>query len=70
MLNVQKRNVMNKKNQDRAYFISFCIEQYKNEKGLTGAEAMYQLDKYGVLNYLYNLLISYTPKVNNGCLLI
>lgn len=54
MLNVQKRNVMNKKNQDRAYFISFCIEQYKNEKGLTGAEAMYQLDKYGVLNYLYN----------------
>lgn len=44
---------MNKNIQDRAYFISFCIEQYKNEKGLTGAEAMFQLDEYGVLDYLY-----------------
>ena len=43
---------MNKKEQDIAYFLSFCIEQYKNAKGLTGAEAMTVLDKYGVLEYL------------------
>ena len=43
---------MDKKEQDIAYFLSFCIEQYKNAKGLTGAEAMTVLDKYGVLEYL------------------
>lgn len=41
-----------KRTQDIAYFVSFCIEQYKNAKGLTGAEAMHQLDQYGVLDYL------------------
>ena len=29
---------MDKKQQDIAYFISFCIEQYKNAKGLSGEE--------------------------------
>ena len=43
---------MNQRNQDVAYFISFCIEQYKNEKSLTGTEAMLLLDKYKVLDYL------------------
>ena len=43
---------MDKKTQDIAYFVSFCIEQYKNAKHLTGAEAMHQLDRYGVLDYL------------------
>lgn len=43
---------MNKKKQDIAYFISFCIEQYKNENHLTGVEAMRQLDEYHVLDYL------------------
>ena len=38
--------------QNRAYFLSFCIEQYKNKKGITGLEAMRLLDKYGVLEYL------------------
>lgn len=37
---------------DKAYFISFCIEQYKNAKGLSGAEAMHELDRYGVLDYM------------------
>lgn len=44
---------MNKGNRDQAYFISFCIEQYKNEKGLTGEEAMQLFAKYDVLHYLY-----------------
>lgn len=41
-----------KRTQDIAYFVSFCIEQYKSAKGLTGAEAMRLLDQYGVLDYL------------------
>lgn len=43
---------MDKENQDKAYFISFCIEQYKNAKGLAGAEAMQVFSRYGVLEYL------------------
>ena len=43
---------MDKKVQDIAYFVSFCIEQYKNAKGLTGSEAMKVLYDYGVLAYL------------------
>ena len=43
---------MDRKRQDIAYFISFCIEQYKNAKNLTGAEAMRLLDEYKVLDYL------------------
>ena len=43
---------MEKTIQDKAYFLSFCIEQYKNAKGLTGEEAMLELSRYGVLEYL------------------
>lgn len=43
---------MDKKKQDIAYFLSFCIEQYKTEKGISGSEAMELLSKYGVLDYL------------------
>lgn len=45
---------MNKKNQDITYFISFCIEQYKNTKKLEGNYVMTIFDKYGVLEYLNN----------------
>ena len=44
---------MDKKQQDIAYFISFCIEQYKNAKGLSGEEVMQEFSKYGVLEYLH-----------------
>ena len=43
---------MNKRILDIAYFLSFCIEQYKNEKGMSGAEAAQLLKEYGVLEYL------------------
>lgn len=43
---------MDKRTQDIAYFISFCVEQYKTEKGLTGAETLSELSDYGVLEYL------------------
>ena len=41
-----------KKQQDIAYFLSFCIEQYKNEKHLSSADAIDVLGKHGVLDYL------------------
>lgn len=44
--------LMDKQQQNVAYFLTFCIEQYKNEKGLTGEEAMKELNRYGVLDYL------------------
>ena len=43
---------MKKKQQDIAYFLSFCTEQYKNEKHLSGSDAMEVMSKYGVLDYL------------------
>ena len=43
---------MDKHKIDTAYFVSFCIEQYKNEKGLNGEDAMRELSGYGVLDYL------------------
>ena len=43
---------MDKKNLDIAYFISFCIEQYKEAKHMPGTEAMQVLSKYGVLEFL------------------
>lgn len=43
---------MSKEQQDISYFISFCIEQYKNAKGISGEEAMQTLSRYGVLEYL------------------
>ena len=43
---------MNKKNQDISYFLSFCIEQYMNEKKLAQDEAMALFSAYGVLDYL------------------
>ena len=38
--------------QDIAYFLLFCIEQYKVAKGLTGNESMTLLASYSVLDYL------------------
>ena len=43
---------MNKRNLDIAYFISFCIEQYKVAKQISGTEAAKIFRRYGVLDYL------------------
>ena len=43
---------VDKKKQNIAYFLSFCIEQYKNEHHLSGAEAMRLFADYGLLDYL------------------
>lgn len=43
---------MNKKKLDVAYFLSFCIEQYKEANHLSGGEAMSIFSQFGVLRYL------------------
>ena len=43
---------MDKKKQDVAYFLSFCIEQYMNAKGLSHDDAIALLSEKGVLDYL------------------
>ncbi len=43
---------MSKKEQDILYFISFCIEQYKHEMGMSGSEVMDLFDRSGLLEYL------------------
>lgn len=43
---------MSKHDQDIAYFLSFCIEQYKTDKGISGSESAEVLARYGVLDYL------------------
>ncbi|MBQ9640191.1 MAG: DUF3791 domain-containing protein [Bacteroidaceae bacterium] len=43
---------MDKRSLDIAYFLSFCIEQYKAAKHLSGAEVVETFSQYGVLEYL------------------
>lgn len=40
---------MSKKNQDTAYFLSFCIEQWKTKRGISGAETSQELPDRGML---------------------
>lgn len=43
---------MDKNLKDTTYFISFCIEQYMNAKGINEDEAMATFSQYGVFDYL------------------
>ncbi len=44
--------MMHRHTQDIAYFLSFCIEKYKEQEHITGAEATRRLAQWGVLPYL------------------
>lgn len=39
-------------NEDIAYFVSFCIEEYKKAHGISGEETRKIFHDYGVLDYL------------------
>lgn len=39
-------------NDDIPVFISFCIEEYAHEKGISGQEAMTMFAENGILEYL------------------
>lgn len=43
---------MDKRKQDVAYFLSFCIEQYMNAKGLSREATIALLSRSGALDYL------------------
>lgn len=44
--------LMDKRKQDIAYFLSFCIEQYMNEKRLNRDETLTLMTECRVLDYL------------------
>ena len=43
---------MDKNMRDIAYFISFCIEQYMNEKGINEDEVISIFSEHNILDYL------------------
>ncbi len=43
---------MSKEESDIFYFLSFCIEQYKTEKGMDGADVASLFFENGVAEYL------------------
>ncbi len=43
---------MDKNLRDIAYFISFCIEQYMNEKDVNGDEVISIFSEHNILDYL------------------
>ena len=43
---------MDKGSADILYFVSFCIEQYKMHKRLSGSDTMELFEKEGVSDYL------------------
>ncbi len=50
---------MSEKDTDIIYFVSFCMEQYKMHKGISGIEVSRIFEKYHVFSYLidnYNIL--------------
>ena len=52
-MNLEYRTfIMDKKELDIAYFLSFCIEQYKVKQGLSGEDTMNLFENYNVLSYL------------------
>lgn len=43
---------MNKQEIDKSYFLTFCIEQFKQSRGITGAEASEIIFSSGIAEYL------------------
>lgn len=43
---------MKDKKLDIAYFLSFCMEQYKNKHKISGEEVATLFERHGVLSYL------------------
>lgn len=48
----RKYNNMSKTDQDKSYFLAFCIEQYKVAKGMDGADVARLFFESGVASYL------------------
>lgn len=53
-MNYELKNVfqVSKQELDKSYFVTFCIEQFKNHRGISGAEASELLFSTGITDYL------------------
>jgi hypothetical protein len=57
---------MDKNLKDTTYFISFCIEQYMNAKGINEDEVIATFSEYGVFDYLKDYFeVLHTPNAND-----
>ena len=45
---------MSKRENEIAYFVSFCVELYKTRHSISGGEAFDLFNQYGVTEYLSN----------------
>ena len=43
---------MSKQKMDKSYLLTFCIEQFKQSRGITGAEASEIIFSSGIAEYL------------------
>lgn len=43
---------MSKEDIDKSYFVTFCIEQFKEHRGISGEEAAELLFRAGITDYL------------------
>ena len=52
-LRIMRANTyMSKQEIDKSYFLTFCIEQFKQSRGITGAEASEIIFSSGIAEYL------------------
>ena len=47
----ESRTTMNKEQQDKAMFVSFCIEQYAKAKNMTTEDVVNLFEQYGIAQY-------------------
>jgi len=45
---------MSKQEIDKSYFVTFCIEQFKEYRGISGSEASELIFSTGISDYLYD----------------
>ncbi len=57
---------MSKQDIDKSYFLSFCIEQFKQSRGITGAEASEMLFSSGIAEYLTDNFEVYSAGMNDS----
>ena len=58
---------MSKTEQDKSYFLAFCIEQYKVVKGMDGADVAHLFFEKGVASYLLdNFEVLHTQSPNGS----
>ena len=57
---------MNKEQQGKAVFVSFCIEQYAKAKKMPAENVMDLFEQYGILSISVNSMMYSIRKVGSG----